>query len=50
MSSGLTDGHEAMTEANAASSVAVTLTVNGIRCGLALDPRSTLLAYSATST
>jgi xanthine dehydrogenase YagT iron-sulfur-binding subunit len=32
-----------MAEAYAASSVSMTLTVNGTRCGLMLDPRSTLL-------
>jgi xanthine dehydrogenase YagT iron-sulfur-binding subunit len=32
-----------MAESYAASSVSVTLTVNGMRCGLMLDPRSTLL-------
>jgi len=32
-----------MTQAYAASSVSVTLRVNGTKCGLTLDPRSTLL-------
>src|SRR5262245_51285057 len=36
-------GNEAMPEANAASSVSVTLTVNGTRHVLTLDPRSSLL-------
>jgi xanthine dehydrogenase YagT iron-sulfur-binding subunit len=36
-------GKEAMTEANAASSVSVTLTVNGTMHALTLDPRSSLL-------
>jgi xanthine dehydrogenase YagT iron-sulfur-binding subunit len=36
-------GNEAMTEANAASSVTVTLTINGASHALTLDPRSSLL-------